>query len=141
MTVTTAEVREPLVSDVMTRLLVTVGPEESLVAAWELLSRGEIHHLPVVSHGRCVAVVDDRLVAASIANPLVTRRRRVADVMPQRVHCVLPDTTVRRVAEIMRIEAATAVPVVDRRMTLLGLVTDRDVVRAVAERGLGSAHD
>lgn len=126
-----------LVSDVMARLLVTVSPGESLYAAWELLSRGDIHHLPVVSAERCVAVVDDRLVAAAIANPLVTRRRTVAEVMPQRVHCVLPDTDVRRVAEIMRLEHATAVPVVDEHLRLVGLVTDRDVVSAVAKYGLG----
>lgn len=138
---TLAVTRAPVVSDVMTRLLVTVRPDESVFAAWDLLSRGGIHHLPVVSHGRCVAVVDDRTVAAAVANPLATGRRRVADVMPARVHCVLPDTPVRRVAEIMALEATTAVPVVDEHMELLGLVTQRDVVRAVAANGLGSAND
>ena len=131
---------ELLASDVMSRLLVTVRPDESLLAAWELLSRGEIHHLPVVSGERCVSVVDDRIVAAAVANPLVTRRRRIAEVMPKRVHCVLPDTPLRRIAEILRVERATAVPVVDEHMRLLGIVTDRDVVYAVAERGVGSAH-
>jgi len=136
---------ELLVSDVMTRLLVTVRPDESLLSAWELLSRGDIHHLPVVSGERCVSVVDDRIVGAAIANPLLSRRRRVADVMPQRVHCVLADTPLRRVAEIMRLESATAVPVVDQHLRLLGLVTDRDVVGAVAVHGVArtpwSAHD
>jgi CBS-domain-containing membrane protein len=142
MTTTPLRAGPLLVDDVMTRLLVTVGPDESLLAAWELLNRGDIHHLPVVSGERCVAVVDDRLVAAAIASPLVTRRRRVADVMPQRVHCVLPDTPVQRAAEIMRLERATAVPVVDERLRLLGLVTDRDVVAAVARHGLCPlAHD
>ncbi len=129
---------EVLVADVMARLLVTVSPDESLYAAWELLSRGEIHHLPVVSGERCVGVVDDRVVAAALATPVVTRRRRIADVMSQRVHCVLPDTPLRRVAEIMRMERATAVPVVDEHLRLLGLVTDRDVVAAVAARGLAT---
>ncbi|HWL37994.1 MAG TPA: CBS domain-containing protein [Frankiaceae bacterium] len=139
MSVTVA--REPLVSSVMTRLLVTVGPDESVYAAWDLLSRGRIHHLPVVVQGRCVAVVEDRAVAAAIAGPIASGRHRVADVMPSRVHCVLPDTPVRRVAEIMALEETTAVPVVDEHMELLGLVTHRDVVRAVATHGLGSAHD
>lgn len=134
---TEAVAAEVLASEVMTRLLVTVGPEESLLAAWELLSRGDIHHLPVVNGGRrCISVLDDRAVAAAITNPLVSRRRRVSDVMPGRVHCVLPDTPVRRIAEIMRLESATAVPIVDEHLRLLGLVTERDVVYAVAERGL-----
>jgi CBS domain-containing protein len=131
-TQTVARTAEPLVADVMSRTLVTVTPTESLLAAWELMARGDIHHLPVVAGGRCVSVVDDRLVAGALANPLARPRRRVADVMPARVHCVLPDTTVRRAAEIMADERTTAVPVVDEHMRLVGLVTDRDVVAAVA---------
>jgi predicted transcriptional regulator len=122
----------PSVADVMAVRLVTVAPTDSLVSAWELMSRGDIHHLPVVLNGRCLSVVDDRTVAAALANPLARPRRRVADVMPPRVHCVLIDTTLRRAAEIMHLERVTAVPVVDGHMRLVGLVTDRDVVTAVA---------
>ena len=124
---------ETSVADVMSRRLVAVGPEDSLLSAWELMARGDIHHLPVLVHGRCMSVVDDRIVAGALANPIARPRRRVADVMPPRVHCVLADTPVRRAAEIMRDEHATAVPVVDERMNILGLVTDRDVVAAVAD--------
>ena len=129
---TEAVPRETTVADVMAVRLITVEPTDSLLSAWELMARGEIHHLPVVVHGRCVSILDDRLVASSLANLLSRPRRRVADVMPPRVHCVLRDTSVRRAAEIMHEERSTAVPVVDEHMNLLGLVTDRDVVAAVA---------
>lgn len=123
----------PTVADVMARRLVVVAPGDSLVSAWELMARGDIHHLPVVDvAGRCLAVLDDRVVAGALANPLARPRRRVCDVMAPRVHCVLADTPLRRAAEIMRAERTTAVPVVDERMRLLGLVTDRDLVTAVA---------
>lgn len=122
----------PTVADVMSARLVTVAPDDSLLSAWELMARGEIHHLPVVVNGRCLSVLDDRIVAASLANPLARPHRRVTDVMPARVHCVVADTPLRRAAEIMYMERATAVPVVDEHMTLLGLVTDRDVLAAVA---------
>jgi len=123
---------ETSVADVMSVRLVTVGPDDSLLSAWELMARGDIHHLPVVVNGRCLSVVDDRIVAGALANPLARPRRRVADVMPARVHCVLADTPLQRAAEIMRDERTTAIPVVDDDMTLVGLVTDRDVVAAVA---------
>jgi CBS domain-containing protein len=121
------------VADVMSVRLMTIRPDDSLLSAWELMARGDIHHLPVVVDGRCLAVLDDRIVAGALANPLARPRRCVADVMPARVHCVVADTSVRRVAELMRIERATAVPVVDEHMKLLGLVTDRDIVAAVAD--------
>jgi CBS-domain-containing membrane protein len=132
----TVDVREThhevRVADVMAVHLVTIAPTDSLLAAWELMARGDIHHLPVVVNGRCLSVVDDRVVAGALANPLARPRRRVADVMPPRVHCVLPDTPLSRAAEIMHLERVTAVPVVDEHMALVGLVTDRDVVVAVA---------
>jgi CBS domain-containing protein len=125
----------PNVSEVMTTTLVTVAPTDSLVSAWELMSRGDIHHLPVVADGRCVGVLDDRMIAADLARPPLGRRRRVSDAMPPRVHCILPDTPVRRAAEMMRDEHLTALPVVDATMRLLGIVTDLDMVRVVA-RGI-----
>jgi CBS-domain-containing membrane protein len=120
------------VDDVMSVDLVTVAPDDSLLSAWELMSRGGIHHLPVVVRGRCLSVLDDRIVAGALANPLARPRRRVADVMPARVHCVLADAPLRRAAEIMFAERTTAVPVVDDHMRIVGLVTDRDVVAAVS---------
>jgi CBS-domain-containing membrane protein len=139
---TTAAVRPdpPLVAasllagDVMSRRLVTVSPDDSLLAAWELLSRGDFRHLPVVGpDGRCLGVVDDRmLTVAWLAGSVVQARRQVREIMPPRVHCVRPYAPLGMVAEIMLAERATVVPVVDERRALLGLVTDRDVVAAVA---------
>lgn len=120
------------VADVMAVRLVTVGPDESLLSAWELMARGAIHHLPVVVSGRCLSLVDDRAVAGALANPLASPRRRISDVMQSRVHCVLADTSLRRAAKIMRDEGTTALPVVDEHMTLVGLVTETDIVHAVA---------
>lgn len=123
---------ERCVGEIMTTSLVTVTPTDSLVSAWELMSRGDIHHLPVVVGGRCVGMLDDRLIAADLARPMLGPRRRVSDAMPPRVHCILPDTPVRRAAEMMRDERLTALPVVDETMCLVGLVTDRDMVGVVA---------
>ena len=121
-----------VVADMMSARLVTVTPEDSLLSAWELMARGGIHHLPVVVNGRCLAVLDDRMVAGALADPVTRPRRRVRDVMPPRVHCVPADTPLHRAARIMRDERSTAVPVVDERMRLVGIVTDRDMVAAVA---------
>ena len=116
----------------MSRVPVAVQPHESVASAWELIERGGFRHLPVVgSDGRCLSLIDDRivvraLVVAGLGTP------RVADVMPRRVHCVLPSTPVRGVARVMATEHATAVPVVDAGGRLVGIVTDSDIVALVA---------
>jgi CBS domain-containing protein len=58
--------------------------------------------------------------------------KHVRDVMTEQVTIVRPDAPVQDVARIMRDEDIGAVPVADNN-TLVGIVTDRDiVVRAVA---------
>lgn len=129
-----AEVAAQLrVSDVMSDVVVTVTPDDSVYAAWDLLVRGGFHHLPVVgTEGRCLSMLDDRLVAASLTPPFGLVRRSVADVMPPRVHCVLAGDELRHAAAIMAAERVTSVPVVDERGHLVGILTDSDVVAAVA---------
>jgi CBS-domain-containing membrane protein len=66
------------------------------------------------------------------------RRRRdevlVDDIMTRDVKTARPDDSLRRCAELMRDEQVGIIPVVDDRMRLLGVITDRDVVcRAIAE--------
>ena len=125
--------REVQVIDVMSDVVVTVTPADSLLAAWELLWRGGFHHLPVVgSDGRCLSLLDDRLVAGSLVATYGLTRRRVADIMPARVHCITAGSSLGEAAEIMHQDRATALPVVDERMHLIGIVTDSDVVAVVA---------
>jgi CBS domain-containing protein len=121
-------------ADVMSAPPVAVQAHESLLSAWELLDRGRFRHLPVVgSDGRCLSLIDDRAVARELSSP--SSARSVADIMPSRVHCVLPGTDLQAVAQIMIKEQATAVPVIDVHHRLLGIVTDRDLVALVAGDG------
>lgn len=63
-------------------------PDDSLVAAWELMARGDIHHLPVAVGRRCVSLLDDRVVATTLAT-IVPVAPAVREVMPARVQCIL----------------------------------------------------
>jgi CBS domain-containing protein len=59
---------------------------------------------------------------------------RCADVMKTDVACVLPHTSIREAARMMRDQGIGFLPVCDESMCAVGAVTDRDIaVRAVAE--------
>lgn len=102
---------------------------------------------------RSEAVVD-RLVAAMspeevLAIPefhdlVLQRRLTVRDVMSQRVYRVTPETPVRELLDLMRRHRLKAVPVVGEKREVLGLVTDRDVLRHLLPsmlRGGGAEQD
>jgi acetoin utilization protein AcuB len=127
--------RRPAVvaKDVMSSPVITIGPNESLSTAWELLYRAGFHHLVVVENGVAVGVVDDRRVVLEWpAGPLGPHKRRVCEILRPRVHCVLPDTPVSSVARVMLEEHVDAVPVVGERGEVLGLVTSSDLIGLVA---------
>lgn len=81
----------------------------------------------------------DRLVAAASAEEalevpeirelVVQPRLTVRDIMTQRVYRVFPDTPVSELLELMGRHDLKAVPVVGEKREVLGIVTDRDLLR------------
>jgi CBS domain-containing protein len=87
---------------------------------------------------RSDAVVDQLLAARSaeevIAVPemrdlVVQPRLTVRDIMTQRVYRVSPDTPVRELMDLMTRHNLNAVPVVGAKREVLGMVTERDLLR------------
>ena len=122
-------------ADVMSAPVVTLSSNDTLAAAWNLLLRGHVHHLVVIEDsGRVAGVVDDRRLALEWPiGPLGPHRRRLHELLPPNVHCVLPTTPVRVVAETMTHERLDATPVVLEDGTLVGIVTSGDIVAFVAK--------
>lgn len=129
--------RPVVASDVMSAPAVTVAPTTSVWAAWSLMLRTGVRHLLVAAGERCLGVVDDRAVFAEWPmGPLALRRRDVRQLARAYTTCVLPDTELRVVAEVMVDNAIDAVPVVTVDGRLIGIVTGSDIARAVARAGL-----
>ena len=118
-------------ADVMTTEVVRISEHDSVAAAWELLSRGEFHHLPVVRGRRFVGMLDDRLLIRAMDPGTVTRRRRVAELLPATVVSVPPDLGIVDVARRMGASGRDAVAVVDGD-ELLGVLTSVDLVAVLA---------
>jgi CBS domain-containing protein len=87
---------------------------------------------------RSEGVVDRMLAARSpeeileipeITNLTVQPRLTVRDIMTQRVHRVYPDTPVSELLELLARYELKAVPVVGEKREVLGIVTDRDLLR------------
>lgn len=120
---------------VMSRVLVAVGPDESPLMAWELMRRAGVRHLPVV-RGRHVLGVLTRedLAAAWSGGPQELSGRRVGSLLAgRRRPRVEPGTPLERVAAVMLDAGCDAVPVAGAG-GIVGLITAGDVLAAVAGR-------
>ncbi|GAA3235819.1 CBS domain-containing protein [Nonomuraea helvata] len=120
---------------VMSRVLVAIKPDESPLMAWELMRRADVHHLPVLDGRHVLGILTREQVAASWSGgPQEQSSRQVRTLLQgERRPVIRPDTPLARVAAAMLDAGCDALPVVDAG-GLIGLVTARDVLAAVAGR-------
>lgn len=138
------------VRDVMTKDVATIDPAAPIGTALAVMATHGVHHLPVVDDDqRLVGVVSDRdLRGAAFAPALeahlsvAARRRlhgvatvvggvRVRDAMTADPVTIDRDAPVARAAALMLEGRFSSLPVVERGL-LVGIVTERDALRALA---------
>lgn len=130
--------RRRLVSEIMRREVVTLAPKETLDLTQDLMSVGRVRHMPVVDEGRLVGIISNRdLLAASLSKALVfdpaarrtfLRSVEVGEVMTRDVVTISPETTLSDAARVLVRRAFGCLPVVDGNGTLVGLVTETDLL-------------
>lgn len=138
------------VKDIMSRNPITIAPDAPLGTAIAVMVERKIHHLPVVDQqGALVGIITDRDLRSVALGPAVepylssAARRRlrgigaalenlpVKDVMTSHPITATPDMALNQAAALMLQEHVGSLPVIDDG-TLVGIITDRDAVKALA---------
>jgi CBS domain-containing protein len=137
-------VTRTLVSDIMTREVVTLLEEDNLLNIAAGLERFRFHHLPVVDDRKVVGMLSQRDILRATVSGMdggaAARAREarfleqtfVRDVMTTNVITARPDEPIRLAAQRMLDHRFGALPVVDEDNNLLGIVTENDILRTVA---------
>ncbi|MGE0485946.1 MAG: CBS domain-containing protein [Gammaproteobacteria bacterium] len=134
-----------LVSQCMTHFVLSVGPYDSLARAWELMMTNRVRRLPVLDEGRLVGIITQtdvlnakpadpahHLALADVARELDTLT--VAPVMTRDPLCIYDNDTVGHAAELMLEHKIGGLPVVDTSGALVGLITESNLFRLLAQR-------
>jgi acetoin utilization protein AcuB len=138
------------VKEVMTRHPITIDPDAPLGTVTAVMMERGVRHLPVVdSQGRLMGMISDRDARSAVVAPAMAeylsaagRRRlrsvsetlenlRVKDVMTWDAVTIGPEAPVAQAAAIMFEGRFGSLPVVERDV-LVGIVTERDVLKALA---------
>ncbi len=132
-----------LVERWMSKKPITVQRDDSLAAAARLLKDHNIRRLPVLHKGELVGILTDRDVKAASPSKATSldiwelhfllEKLSVSDVMTPRPITISPDTTIERAALIMMERKIGGLPVVDGIGSLVGILTEEDVFRALVE--------
>ena len=131
----------PRASEVMTKGLVTLSPEDTLGQAWNLVSRRRFRHIPIVNKEKVpVGIISDRDVlnegSLIVQGVMLEERdallkRKVSSIMKKRLLSASPDTSIREIAKVMFDERVGSMLIVDEKRKLLGIVTRSDILRVL----------
>ena len=125
------------VNEVMTKNPSSVSPEANVREAAQIMKREDVGIVPVVqSDNRLVGVVTDRDIAIRcVADGKNGDSCLVRDVMSAgEIHTCTPDDDLDNVMDAMGREQVRRIPIVDERGTLLGIVSQADVVRKANDK-------
>ena len=132
-----------LVKNWMSKGVMAIGVDDSIYHAIELQKKYDIHILPVIKKGKAgiVGIVTDRdIKRASVPDgiPLdiheavyLTSKIKVKSIMTFPVITVPPDHTLQETAEILTKNDISGVPVIDDKGQVVGIITQRDILRAL----------
>ena len=118
---------EPL-SSIMTRNVVTAGPDDKLSVAREIFMRNRVHHLPIVDGRKLVGILTTYDMFKWNGKNGDIDSVLVRDVMTTHLATLEPDDKVGSAAELFLENLFHAVPIV-KDGDLHGIVTSFDVLK------------
>jgi acetoin utilization protein AcuB len=131
----------PTVGEIMSGHVVMITMDDTLGKARELFAQFRFHHLLVVQQKRLVGIISDRDLLKAIS-PYVgtisetdrdhaTLNKRVHFLMSRNPVTVRPDTTLAAAAQTLVEKGVSCLPVVGEDGTLEGIITWRDLLKAL----------
>lgn len=134
------------VSELMTKDLITVNPEDKLMAVKKIFDENRIHHIPVVRFRKIVGIISktDLLYfmkgVANFRHPDVMNEGRLLitraqEIMTTGLGKLEPTDRINVALEVFRENILHALPVVEND-ELVGILTTHDIIVALADKKL-----
>jgi acetoin utilization protein AcuB len=128
------------VADIMTAPPVTIALDSTMEEVRAIFEARRFHHLVVLDENRrAVGVVSDRDLLSTVSPfvgkmaersaDLASLQRKAHQVMSRKLIAVRPNTLLRAAARVMLDYKISCLPVVDKNLRCVGILTIRDVVR------------
>lgn len=132
-----------LVKNWMTRDVISITPEALLPEVGQLMATKRIRHLPVMDQGQLVGIItwgDVREAEPSPAELLeeweldyILTKVKIRQIMTRKPLTINQDATIVEAADLMLSQKIGGLPVVDDSGKIVGMFTESDMLRTVAE--------
>ena len=110
----------------------TISPDETVLAALELMAEKDIGALPVVENGRVCGIFSERDYARKvILHGRASHSTPVRAIMTTQVIFMRPTESIHRCMTLMTDKHVRHLPVLDEEEHLLGIISIGDVVKTI----------
>jgi len=126
--------KKTTIREYMTPAPHTIGADQTLTVASEVMQKYKIRHLPVLRGGHVVGIVSERDIALVSGLPSVDPAQvTVEDAMSEQVYSVGAGTPLDEVAATMAAHRYGAALIVGEREQVIGVFTTVDALHALAD--------
>ena len=138
------------VSQLMTKKTVTVEMDDSLSMVKDIFDNTRFHHLLVVDNNQLCGVISDRDLfkalspnintAAETHKDAASLRKKVHQIMTRKLITLLPEADVYDAIHIFNQENISCIPIVDGNKKIKGILSWRDILRALEDKRRASSN-
>jgi len=132
------------IEKIMTTKIVTVELDDTLATVKDIFDNLKFHHLLVVESGKLIGVVSDRDLLKAISPNIgtiaatdrdeATLNKKVYQVMTRKPITLRPHDPIGNAVELFNTQRISCVPIVDREFRPVGILTWRDILRAIVRK-------
>lgn len=130
-----------LIKNWMSKETITIGSNDTILKAAELLKNRSIDILPVMDDGKLGGIVTRKALADGIGNGIKSleisnflthiAELKVKDIMIEKPISIYEDSTIEEAAEILLNNDLPGLPVVDHNNRLQGIISGNDIFRVL----------
>ncbi len=127
----------------MTRNVVTVTKDTRVTDAVDLMEKNQFHRLPVVENNKYIGIVTNAEIAENSPSSVTSLsifemnylfdKMTVGEIMTRQEITAKADTLLEEAATLMKNENVTVLPVLDDEKHVVGIVTYKDIFKALID--------
>ena len=128
----------------MTATVVSVEMDDSLQVVKHIFENTNFHHLLVVSDDKLIGIISDRdllkAISPHVDTPSETSRdsatmnKRAHQIMSRNPTTLHSDATIQDAISLFNSHTISCIPVIDKSQNPVGIVSWRDILKAVEEK-------
>lgn len=125
-----------ILSEIMSTHVISLTVNSTIAEAWQLFQYHGFHHLPIIDENNItLAMLSDRDVMQGPASQKNINQEKSINSASATVFCFTPETDIRQATRILYEYDLGALPIVNEKYQLLGIVSRTDIMKLVSSYG------